>query len=236
MADHRAGRPARLAPEGCLAQRAPTARPDGQLQAVLLDRDGVLNVNRPDHVTRAEQWRWLPGALDACARLTGLGLRLAVVTNQAAIGNGLLTAHELDRIHDHMAADLAAVGVPRPVILHCPHPSAARCPCRKPRPGLLTGALDRLGVRPAQTLMVGDHETDMMAATAAGCWSLHVRSGRGGPPAAQPGCLGSVPALREAAELVAAFATTDWRRPPLPRPDGRHPGPGAARKKEGARP
>ncbi|MFF0223202.1 D-glycero-alpha-D-manno-heptose-1,7-bisphosphate 7-phosphatase [Streptomyces sp. NPDC004629] len=217
MADRRPRRPARAAP----------------LQAVLLDRDGVLNVNRPDHVTRADQWRWLPDALDACARLTELGLRLAVVTNQSAIGSGLLTEHELGRIHDRMAEDLAAVGVPRPVIRHCPHKADVRCPCRKPRPGLLTGALAHLGVDPSRALLVGDHDTDLMAAGAAGCCSVHVRSGRGGPPARHPGCLGSVPTLAEAAELIATLATADWR-PPLPHPGDEHPP--AARPKEGARP
>ncbi|WP_326620936.1 HAD-IIIA family hydrolase [Streptomyces anulatus] len=214
----------------------PTARTERtpQLRVVLLDRDGVLNVNRPDHVTRAEQWRWLPGALDACARLTGLGLHLAVVTNQAAIGRGLLTAYELDRIHDRMVADLAAVGVPRPVILHCPHPPAVGCSCRKPRPGLLTGALEQLQALPAQALLVGDHDSDLMAAAAAGCWSLHVRSGRGRPPAAHPGCLGSVPGLAEAAELITTLTATDWRRSPLPRAEGRYPG--TTRPREGARP
>ncbi|WP_322724728.1 D-glycero-alpha-D-manno-heptose-1,7-bisphosphate 7-phosphatase [Streptomyces spongiae] len=224
---------ARTAPT---TRTAPVARARGQLQAVLLDRDGVLNVNRPDHVTRAEQWRWLPGAIDACALFTGLGLRLAVVTNQGAVGQGLLTGHELDRIHDRMAADLAAVGVPRPVILHCPHLPESRCPCRKPRPGLITRAIDRIGVNPGQALLVGDHDTDLMAAAAAGCWSLHVRSGRGGPPAGYPGCLGSVPTLREAAELVMALTKAEWRRPPLRRPEDPHTRAARPAEKEGARP
>ncbi|MEV5887112.1 HAD family hydrolase [Streptomyces sp. NPDC052020] len=194
-------------------------------RAVLLDRDGVLNVNRPDHVTHPAQWQWLPGAVDACCRLTDLGIpRIAVVTNQSAVGRGLLTADGLSRIHDRMTADLAEAGVPRPVVVHCPHLPDAGCPCRKPRPGMLVQALEKLGVAPAEALLVGDHDTDLAAAAEAGCWSVHVRTGRGRLETLRPGCLGSVADLGAVAGLVASLRTARWSPPggrpgtPGPRP------------------
>ncbi|MFB6848993.1 D-glycero-alpha-D-manno-heptose-1,7-bisphosphate 7-phosphatase [Streptomyces sp. NPDC056373] len=196
-------------------------------RAVLLDRDGVLNVNRPDHVTDPGQWQWLPGARTACARLAGLGVaRFAVVTNQSVVGRGPLTERGLRDIHDRMTADLAAAGAPRPVVLHCPHLPETGCPCRKPRPGMLLQALNRLGVAPAEALLVGDHDTDLEAAAAAGCWSLHVRTGRGALEVLRPGCLGSMADLGAVAELVAGLRTAGWT-PDCRRPDAPDPTEGA---------
>jgi len=186
------------------------------LQAVLLDRDGVLNQNRPGHVTRPEHWRWLPGAIDACRRLAALGLRLAVVTNQAVIGRGLLTEAGLSDLHARMRADLASAGVPPPAVHHCPHRPEDGCDCRKPRPGLLLRALHDLSVEPARALLVGDHDTDLAAAAAAGCWSLHVRSGRGVPTPPRPGHLGSVTDLSAAVDVVTALGGSGWFGATLP--------------------
>ncbi len=169
----------------------------------LLDRDGVLNENRPDHVTELREWRWLPRAIDGCVRLATAGVRIAVVTNQAAVARGLLNETGLDRIHAHMVRGLATAGVPEPLVLHCPHPPEAGCECRKPRPGMLVEAIARLQVHAGDCVLVGDHVHDLHAAESAGCWSIHVLSGRGGPPDdPPPGCLGSVPDLADAAELA----------------------------------
>ncbi|MEU7599308.1 HAD hydrolase-like protein [Streptomyces sp. NPDC039022] len=88
-------------------------------------------------------------------------------------------------------------------MLYCPHSPDTGCSCRKPRPGLLHAALTRMGAVPDETVLVGDHESDLLAAEAVGCWSLHVRSGRGAFPGRWPrGCLGSVRDLRAATLLL----------------------------------
>ncbi|MGP4014937.1 D-glycero-alpha-D-manno-heptose-1,7-bisphosphate 7-phosphatase [Saccharopolyspora sp. 5N708] len=189
---------------------------DAPLDAVLLDRDGVLNRNRSDYVTNVDQWHWLPGAVAGCRALAGMGLRMAVVTNQSAVGRGLLSVAGLERIHQRMVADLAAAGVPRPVVVYCPHVPGGGCECRKPKAGLLRRAVAELAAAPERTLLVGDHDSDLAAAEAQGCWSLHVRSGRGGPGRPRVGYLGSVPALRHAAELVRALAAAGWVAGPRP--------------------
>lgn len=179
-------------------------------RVALLDRDGVLNENRPDHVTDLRDWSWLPRAIEGCARLAGAGVRIAVVTNQAAVARGQLSETGLARIHAHMVRGLAAAGVPEPLVLHCPHAPDAECRCRKPRPGMLVDAIARLRVHAGDCVLVGDHMHDLHAAESAGCWSVHVRSGRGGLPDDPPlGCLGSVPDLADAADL----ALSPRRRP-----------------------
>lgn len=173
-----------------------------RLRLVILDRDGVLNKNRAGYVRGVEDWAWIPGSREACLRLRACGLRLGVVTNQAAIGHGLLTEDGLARIHENFLGR-HVLGGPVPLILHCPHLSAAGCECRKPRPGMVLAALRHFEVRPAEALLVGDHTSDITAAAAAGCFSAHVRSGRGVPPdPAPPGYLGSFADLAGVAAAI----------------------------------
>src|ERR1017187_2163973 len=93
-------------------RRGRTLTPAPWPGAVLLDRDGVLNVNRSDHVTKPAQWQWIPGAVQACARLASRGIPLAVVTNQAVLARGLLTEDGLAEIHQVMLRALIDVPVP----------------------------------------------------------------------------------------------------------------------------
>src|SRR3972149_182151 len=119
---------------------------------VLLDRDGVINENRADYVTRWEQFRFLPGALDGLTALRRLGFRLAVVTNQSAIGRGLLSTQTLEEIHRRMFARCDAHGITIEGIFACPHAPWERCDCRKPRPGLLLAAMAALGELPERCI------------------------------------------------------------------------------------
>lgn len=176
----------------------------GLIRAVLLDRDGVLNRPAPGgYLTHHDGWEWLPGALEACRRLSQGGRLLAVVTNQSAIGRGWLTEKGLDRIHARMVADFASVGIGDVPVFHCAHHPDDGCACRKPRPGLLQRAMTALGVTPEESVMVGDHVTDLQAAAHAGCASVHVRCGRSRSVQPPHGCLGSVADLAAVADLLA---------------------------------
>lgn len=149
------------------------------MPAVLLDRDGVINENRADYVTRWEDFRFLPRTLEALAALRRLGLRLAVVTNQSAVGRGLLALHTLDEIHRRMLAHCARNGVTIAGVFACPHAPWDGCGCRKPRPGLLLQAMAALGEPPERCVAIGDSHEDLRAAEAAGVPFILVRTGRG---------------------------------------------------------
>jgi D-glycero-D-manno-heptose 1,7-bisphosphate phosphatase len=178
------------------------------VRAVILDRDGVLNRQVPDgYLTDIAHWEWLPGALDACRELTAAGYRVAVVTNQSGLARGLLTADRLARIHDRMLADLAGAGVTGWPIFYCPHHPDHRCPGRKPAPGMVQRALNTLRVRPDETVLIGDHETDIEAAAQAGCRSIHVRCGRNTGPTVPAGCSASVPDLLAAVRLLPTLGS-----------------------------
>jgi D-glycero-D-manno-heptose 1,7-bisphosphate phosphatase len=139
--------------------------------ALILDRDGVLNERPPraQYVRRPDEFRWLPGARDALRRLHAAGFRVAVVSNQAGVGRGAMTADDLAAVTARMKAEAAAAGGSIDAVFYCPHAWDAGCECRKPRPGLLFQAQRALHLDLARTPFVGDDERDQTAADAAGC-------------------------------------------------------------------
>lgn len=147
------------------------------MKLVLLDRDGVLNEDRADYVKNPGELAMLPGAARAVARLNAAGFAVAICTNQAAVGKGIVDEAMLARIHEKLRAELARGGASLDAIFHCPdaHPS----PRRKPEPGMLLEALRRFRADAARTPFVGDNLRDLQAATKAGCPRHLVRTGHG---------------------------------------------------------
>ena len=149
------------------------------MPGVLLDRDGVINEHRYDYVRNWEQFRFLPRSLEALAAMSRAGLRLAVVTNQSAVGRGLVAAATLRHIHQRMLDSCARAGARIEGVFTCHHVPSAACPCRKPQPGLLLEAMAALGERPEECIVIGDSAGDLDAALAADVPFILVRSGRG---------------------------------------------------------
>jgi histidinol-phosphate phosphatase family protein len=169
--------------------------------AVLIDRDGVLLKNRADYVKSLDEVEILPGALEAVAALSKRDHRVFVVTNQSAIGRGLTTPAEVDSIHSHLAREVRRFGGEIEAFLVCPHTPEDGCDCRKPAPGLLYQARDRFGVDLDSAVMIGDWETDIQAAHAAGCTSILVMDGRSGDKSGN-GADHTVKDMSEAVELI----------------------------------
>ncbi len=151
------------------------------LQAIFLDRDGVINRERADYVKCWAEVELLPGALTALRRLAELPIPICVLTNQSAIGRGIVTAQAVAALHARLAAEVAAHGGRIDAFFVCPHRPDERCACRKPQPGLLWQAAQWFRLDLAHCVMIGDAITDHAAAVAAGCPSLLVQSGRQGP-------------------------------------------------------
>jgi D-glycero-D-manno-heptose 1,7-bisphosphate phosphatase len=142
---------------------------DSSVPAVLLDRDGVINRRRVDHVKTWSEFEFLPGVLQALAVLHAMETRVVVITNQGAVGRGLLSAPDLDRIHARMARAVRAAGGQLDGIYACPHAPNEGCTCRKPAPTLFYRASADLGIRLNGSIFVGDSPSDVQAARAAGC-------------------------------------------------------------------
>ena len=147
---------------------------------VIVDRDGVLNREAAGrYITRAADWRWEDGALDALASLSRAGVRLSVATNQSGVGRGLMSPEALTQVHDRMLSEAAAAGANIDAVFVCDHAPDSGCACRKPAPGLIHSAIRAASVGAAQTLLVGDDLRDVEAAWSAGVVPALVRTGKG---------------------------------------------------------
>ena len=173
------------------------------LAAVLLDRDGVINEERADYVKSWQELQLLPGVLAALRRLAALPVPIAVITNQSAIGRGLVTAATVAAIHTHLSQVVGAAGGRLDGFFVCPHHPTANCDCRKPKPGLLQQAAHHFGFDLTHALFIGDAITDFEAARAAGCHAILVRSGRQGARLADFFTHASAPPI--VADLAAAI-------------------------------
>ncbi len=175
-------------------------------EAVYLDRDGVINVELGDYVTRPADLRLEPGAAVAIRRLNDAGLPVAVVTNQAGIGRGRYTAADLAAVHARLVAELAAEGARIDGLWVCPHHPDDQCACRKPQPGLLLQAAEALGFDPRRAVLVGDRLSDLEVAQATGAASILVRTGYGDQTV---GLLPGAP-VQPAAVVADLAAAVDW--------------------------
>jgi D-glycero-D-manno-heptose 1,7-bisphosphate phosphatase len=176
---------------------------------LILDRDGVLNQEAPDHgyILRPEDFKWLPGSLQALVTLSGLGLRLSIASNQSAVGRGLMTPQDLDRVLAVMREQVRSAGARIDGVFVCMHAPGAHCDCRKPAPGLVRSALQESGIAAEHTLLVGDDVRDVEAARAAGVAAALVRTGKGRQAEAQLSTRGEVvPVFDDLAQFAAEFA------------------------------
>ena len=154
---------------------------------VLLDRDGVLNQDRVDHVKNPGELEMIPGSAAAVARLKAAGHRVVVVTNQSCVGRGLVTPDMLAEIHRHLYLRLADAGAVLDDLLVCCDPPWQPSRRRKPAPGMLHEALAKFRMLPSDAVMIGDAVTDIEAAAAIGCRRILVRTGKGVATLAAPG-------------------------------------------------
>jgi D-glycero-D-manno-heptose 1,7-bisphosphate phosphatase len=151
---------------------------DNSLALILLDRDGVINVDSPDYIRSAEQWQPLPGAIDAIVLLQKY-YAVAVCTNQSGVGRGLFDESTLHKMHSKMNGLICAAGGTAVDVFFCPHTPQQGCECRKPKTGLLTAAMSGRAHPVSKTLYVGDSEKDLLAAQAAHCRAALVLTGKG---------------------------------------------------------
>lgn len=147
--------------------------------AVLLDRDGTLNVDLAQGVQELEYFRPIPGAFEAVGRLCRAGFGVSVVTNQSIIARGWASAATVDAIHRECERLAARHGGHFDGIHVCPDLPDSDSPRRKPRPGMLFEAAEQHGYDLLRSYMVGDSPGDLVAGRAAGATPLLVLTGKG---------------------------------------------------------
>jgi D-glycero-D-manno-heptose 1,7-bisphosphate phosphatase len=146
---------------------------------VILDRDGVINVDSDEYIKDADEWHPLPGSLDAIAALTRAGWTVAVATNQSGIARGLFDEYALARIHATMVDAVEDAGGHIELIAFCPHGPDDDCDCRKPKPGLLKRIAAELSLSLDGVPVIGDALRDIQAAEAVGAQAILVLTGKG---------------------------------------------------------
>ena len=146
---------------------------------MFLDRDGVINVNRPDHVKSWDEFVFLPNALAALRKLTARDFRVIITTNQAAIARGLVTEETVREIHARMIAAVKRAGGRIDAVYYCPHHPDDKCGCRKPQPGLFVQAARDFEIDLVRSFVIGDAFSDVGAALAIGAQPSLVLTGRG---------------------------------------------------------
>ncbi len=139
-----------------------------------LDRDGVINVDH-GYVVRPEALDFIAGAPAAIGRLNRAGYLVVIVTNQSGVARGYFTEEDVAHFHSHLRERLAAEGARIDAIYTAPHhPEAVVAayrsdhPDRKPRPGMILRAFADLAARREGSFLIGDRDSDIAAAEAAG--------------------------------------------------------------------
>ncbi|MBL4774871.1 MAG: D-glycero-beta-D-manno-heptose 1,7-bisphosphate 7-phosphatase [Mariprofundus sp.] len=150
-------------------------------KAVLLDRDGVINIDSPNYILSPEQWLPVPGSLKAIARLHAANIPVTIISNQSALARGMMNQDTFNTIHAKMMLAIEQEGGFISHVSYCPHGPDDNCDCRKPKPGMVLETLAALGLsdQAEQTLFVGDSIRDVEAAHAANVPAVLVQSGYG---------------------------------------------------------
>ena len=147
---------------------------------IVLDRDGVINEDLWGYVTNKEEFKPIRGSLEAIKELTTSGFTVVVATNQACISKKIITAKQLEAVHEHMSALVQETGGKIEYIAFCPHAPDDNFSCRKPETGLLVEIEERIGNSLKNSFFIGDKESDLLCATRHGCIPLLVETGYGG--------------------------------------------------------
>jgi D-glycero-D-manno-heptose 1,7-bisphosphate phosphatase len=149
------------------------------MKLVILDRDGVINDDSDSYIKGPDEWRPIPGSLEAIARLNHAGYHVILATNQSGVGRGLFEVSTLNAIHDKMHRALAQIGGRIDAIFFCPHAHDANCGCRKPKAGLLDEISRRFNVDMHGVPNIGDSLRDLQAAVVVGSTPMLVLTGKG---------------------------------------------------------
>lgn len=164
-------------------------RPAMSYPALLLDRDGVVNVDRRQAVTHRD-FRFMDGIFPLVRHAVDLGYRVAIITNQAGIAEGDFTEAEFLCFTEWMIAAFRAEGAPIAAVYCSPfHPDGRVAAYRrdsfwrKPAPGMILEAARELELDLRRSVFIGDRPTDIQAAAKAGV-GRKILLGEGSDPVA----------------------------------------------------
>lgn len=149
------------------------------MSTVILDRDGVINFDSDDYIKSVEEWRPIPGSIEAIGRLSQAGIKVYVATNQSGLARNYFSLDDLRQMHEKLNALVRKFGGEISGIFFCPHHPDDHCRCRKPNTGLLEKIAHESGESLVGAPFVGDSLSDITAAKDFGCRPILVKTGKG---------------------------------------------------------
>jgi D-glycero-D-manno-heptose 1,7-bisphosphate phosphatase len=172
------------------------------MKLIILDRDGVINIGSAQFIKSPDEWKPIPGSLEAIARLTRDGWRVVVATNQSGLARGLFEMATLNAIHAKMHKAVAQAGGRIEAVFYCPHAAEMDCDCRKPRTGLFNEIAARYGHNLQGVPAVGDSLRDLQVAASVGALPFLVKTGKGEKTLAAGGLPKDTPVFADLSEAV----------------------------------
>lgn len=149
------------------------------MKLIILDRDGVINHDSDAFIKSPDEWKPIPGSLEAIARLNQADYQVAVCTNQSGIARGLFDMSTLNAINLKMHEAAQVFGASIDAIFFCPHRAEDNCDCRKPKAGMLVEIAKRYNISLRGVPTVGDSLRDLQAGYSMGCVPYLVLTGKG---------------------------------------------------------
>ena len=137
------------------------------MKVIFLDRDGVIN-QEVGYLHKSKNFKFIDGIFEACRYFQSLGFKVIVVTNQSGIARGYYQETDFHILTKWMLVQFYNQDIDILDVFFCPHGPNSTCTCRKPKPGMLIEARDKYGINMAESWIIGDKETDIDAANAAG--------------------------------------------------------------------
>ena len=147
------------------------------IKTIFLDRDGVIN-EEVSYLHKIENFKFINGVFEACHYFQKLNYQIVIVSNQSGIARGYFSKSDYIKLTKWMLDQFNIKGISILDILYCPHGPESTCDCRKPKPGMLIEAKNKYNISMKDSWMIGDSESDIKAANAAGISNtILVRSG-----------------------------------------------------------
>lgn len=149
-------------------------------EIVFLDRDGVINhfPGKGQYLVRREDFKFLPGALEAISLLTKAGKEIYVVSNQGCVSRGMISLEELNQMTSEMLSEISRAGGKIQKVYYCVHQKSDGCDCKKPKIKLFLEAIGGRKMDLEKVFFIGDSEEDIQAGKNLGCRTILALSGR----------------------------------------------------------
>ncbi len=138
-------------------------------KALFLDRDGTINIEK-NYIYKIEDFEFIDGIFELIKEYQGKGFLIFIITNQAGIARKLYSVADYEKLTNWMLKQFRRKGIEITKTYYCPHHPeiTGDCNCRKPKPGMILQAIDEFHINPAQSVLIGDKKSDILAGENAG--------------------------------------------------------------------